>query len=76
MDGNRCQGGWGRALARAHGRASLAEDMEEGHQQGFGARKENLSDGAGRTMMLQQVIKAPRPVVWTAWMNPETLPRW
>lgn len=27
-------------------------------------------------MSFFRVIKAPVPVVWGAWMNPETLPRW
>jgi len=27
-------------------------------------------------MVLQRVIQAPRAMVWGAWMNPETLPRW
>lgn len=56
--------------------SSLAEDMEEGYRQGYGAAFANLSEVAERTMVLQRVIKAPRPIVWGAWMNPETLPRW
>ncbi len=56
--------------------SSLAEDMEEGYRQGFGAGMDNLVDVAGRTMLQQRVIKAPRSVVWNAWMNPETLPHW
>jgi uncharacterized protein YndB with AHSA1/START domain len=56
--------------------SSLAENMEEGYRQGFGAGMDNLADVAGRTMLLQRVIKAPRQVVWGAWMNPETLPQW
>ena len=27
-------------------------------------------------MVLKRVIKAPRQIVWGAWMNPETLPQW
>ena len=27
-------------------------------------------------MILQRVIRAPRAVVWNAWMNNETLPQW
>lgn len=27
-------------------------------------------------MVLQRVIRAPRSVVWSAWTDPETLPRW
>jgi uncharacterized protein YndB with AHSA1/START domain len=56
--------------------SSLAEDLEEGYRQGFGAGMDNLADVAGRTMLLQRVIKVPRPMVWKAWMDPETLPQW
>ena len=56
--------------------SSLAEDMEAGYRQGFGAGLDNLAGAAERTMVLQRVIRAPRRVVWGAWMNPETLPRW
>jgi uncharacterized protein YndB with AHSA1/START domain len=56
--------------------SSLAEDMESGYRQGFGAGLDNLAGAAERTMILQRVIEAPRNVVWGAWMNPETLPRW
>jgi uncharacterized protein YndB with AHSA1/START domain len=56
--------------------SSLAEDMEPGYRQGFGAGLENLSDAAERTMILTRVIKAPSSVVWGAWMNAETLPKW
>ncbi len=56
--------------------SSLAEDMEAGYRQGFGAGLDNLAGVAERTMLLQRVIKAPRAVVWGAWMNPETLPQW
>ena len=56
--------------------SSLAEGMEEGYRQGFGAGMDNLADVAGRTMLLRRVIRAPRPVVWKAWMDPETLPQW
>ncbi|MBS3650712.1 SRPBCC domain-containing protein [Pseudaminobacter sp. 19-2017] len=56
--------------------SSLAEDMEAGYRQGFGAGLDNLAGAAERTMVLQRVIKAPRTVVWGAWMNPETLPQW
>jgi len=55
---------------------SLAEDMEAGYRQGFGAGLDNLTGVAERTMVLQRVIRAPRAVVWNAWMNPETLPQW
>ena len=56
--------------------SSLAEDMEAGYRQGFGAGLDNLAGVAERTMVLQRVIRAPRPVVWGAWMNNETLPQW
>ena len=56
--------------------ASLAEDMEADYREGFGAGLANLAGVAERTMILERVIKAPRSVVWGAWMNPETLPQW
>ncbi|SFU22949.1 SRPBCC family protein [Mesorhizobium sp. YR577] len=56
--------------------SSLTEDMEAGYRQGFGAGLDNLAGAAERTMVLQRVIRAPRAVVWNAWMNPETLPQW
>lgn len=56
--------------------ASLAADMEAGYRDGFGAGLDNLAAAAGRTMVLRRVIRAPRAVVWGAWMNPETLPQW
>lgn len=56
--------------------ASLAEDMEAGYWQGFGAGLDNLADVGERTMVLQRVIAAPLSVVWSAWTDPETLPRW
>jgi uncharacterized protein YndB with AHSA1/START domain len=56
--------------------SSLAEDMETGYRQGFGAGLDNLAGAAERTMILQRVIQAPRNVVWGAWISPETLPRW
>jgi uncharacterized protein YndB with AHSA1/START domain len=56
--------------------SSLAEDMEAGYRQGFGSGLDNLAGVAERTMVLQRVIRAPRAVVWNAWMNPETLPQW
>lgn len=56
--------------------SSLAADMEAGYRDGFGAGLDNLAGVAARTLLLQRVIKAPRSVVWGAWMNPETLPLW
>ncbi|MDR6952022.1 uncharacterized protein YndB with AHSA1/START domain [Ancylobacter sp. 3268] len=56
--------------------SSLAEDMEAGYRQGFGAGLDHLAGVAGRTLVLQRVIAAPRSLVWSAWMNPETLPQW
>lgn len=56
--------------------SSLAADMAAGYAQGFGAGLDNLAGAAARTMVLERVIKAPRALVWGAWMNPETLPQW
>ena len=56
--------------------SSLAENMEAGYRQGFDAGLRNLAGVAERTMVLERVIKAPRSVVWGAWVNPETLPQW
>lgn len=56
--------------------SSLAGDMEAGYRQGFDAGLGNLADAAERTMVLERVIKAPRAVVWGAWMNPQSLPQW
>jgi uncharacterized protein YndB with AHSA1/START domain len=35
-----------------------------------------MIDASDRTMILERVINAPVPVVWGAWLNPETLPKW
>ncbi|WP_417686879.1 SRPBCC domain-containing protein [Roseibium sp.] len=51
-------------------------DMADGYRQGFEAGLDNMAAVATRTMVLQRRIPAPRPVVWNAWMNPETLPKW
>jgi len=56
--------------------SSLAEDMAAGYRQGFEAGLENLAGVAERTMILRRVIRAPRALVWQAWLNPETLPNW
>lgn len=56
--------------------SSLASDMEAGYREGFGAGLDNLVGVAERTMVLRRVIKAPRKLVWGAWMNAETLPQW
>jgi uncharacterized protein YndB with AHSA1/START domain len=56
--------------------SSLAEDLEAGYREGFGAGLDNLAGAAERTMVLQRVIQAPRSIVWGVWMNPETLPQW
>ena len=56
--------------------SSLAENMEAGDRQGFDAGLKNLAGTAERTMVLEKVIRAPRSLVWGAWMNPETLPQW
>ena len=54
----------------------LAEDMEAGYREGYGAGLDNLAGVAERTMLLQRVIRAPRTIVWNSWMNPEALPQW
>lgn len=56
--------------------SSLVGDMEAGYRQGFGAGLDNLAGVAERTMLLQRTIRAPRSVVWGAWMNEKTLPQW
>lgn len=56
--------------------SSLADNMEAGYRQGFGVGLDNLVGVAARTMVLERVIRAPRKLVWAAWMNPETLPQW
>lgn len=56
--------------------SSLAEDMAAGYRQGFAAGMANLAGVAERTMILQRVIRAPVPVVWSAWWNPDSLPKW
>jgi uncharacterized protein YndB with AHSA1/START domain len=56
--------------------ASLAEDMAEGYRQGFTAGVANLGAVAERTILFHRVIKAPVPVVWGAWMNADSLPKW
>lgn len=56
--------------------SGLDADMAAGYRQGFGAGLDNLAETAARTMVLERVIRAPRPLVWGAWMNPETLPQW
>lgn len=37
---------------------------------------DRLAEAAERTMVLDRVIRAPRRLVWGAWMNAETLPQW
>jgi uncharacterized protein YndB with AHSA1/START domain len=56
--------------------SSMAQNMEAGYRQGFGAGLDNLVDVAQRTMVLERVIPAPRTMVWAAWLNSETLPQW
>ncbi|MET4701038.1 uncharacterized protein YndB with AHSA1/START domain [Constrictibacter sp. MBR-5] len=53
-----------------------AAEMAADYRDGFGAGLDNLAGAAERTMLLQRVIRAPRSIVWGAWMNPETLPQW
>ncbi len=56
--------------------SALSAGMEAGYREGFGAGLDNLAGTAERTMLLQRVIRAPRSLVWGAWLNPETLPLW
>jgi uncharacterized protein YndB with AHSA1/START domain len=56
--------------------SALARDMAEGYRAGFGAGLDNLTGVAERTLLLERVIRAPRPLVWGAWLNPKTLPQW
>lgn len=56
--------------------SSLAKDMAAGYRQGFNAGLDNLSGVAERTMVIQRLIRAPRSLVWGAWMNPKSLPQW
>ena len=56
--------------------SSLAEDMAAGYRQGFGAGLDNLAGVSERTLVLRRAIRAPRALVWSAWTDPETLPRW
>lgn len=56
--------------------SSLADNMEAGYRQGFDAGLSNLAGVSERTMVLQRAIQAPRIIVWSTWMNPETLPQW
>jgi uncharacterized protein YndB with AHSA1/START domain len=56
--------------------ASLAEDMADSYRQGFNAGIDNMRSVAERTMVIQRVIKAPVAVVWGAWMNADSLPKW
>ncbi|WP_127598649.1 SRPBCC family protein [Nitratireductor alexandrii] len=56
--------------------SALAEDIEAGYRQGFDAALANLDGVAGRTMVLQRTIEAPRAVVWNSWMHPDALPQW
>lgn len=56
--------------------SSLAQDMEPGYREGFGAGLDNLAGVAERTMILERVIPVPRSALWGSWINPETLPQW
>ena len=56
--------------------SSQAQDMAAGYTQGFDAGIANLGGVAERTVILSRVIKAPVSVVWGAWMNAESLPKW
>lgn len=56
--------------------SSQAAEMSAGYEFGYNGGLTNLAGVAARTMVLERVIKAPVAVVWGAWMNPETLPKW
>lgn len=56
--------------------SSLEKNMVADYNAGFGGGLDNLVKAAERTMILERVIKAPRQVIWDAWVNPETLPLW
>ena len=56
--------------------SSMAKDMADGYRQGFEAGVGNLAGVAERTLLIQRVIKAPTRMVWGAWMNAESLPKW
>lgn len=68
--------GEGSRLAVTVQLSSLAADMAPGYRQGFGAGMDNLAGTAERTMVLRRLIRAPRRLVWGAWMNAATLPLW
>ncbi|MCA2013180.1 SRPBCC domain-containing protein [Cereibacter sphaeroides] len=68
--------GEGTALTLTVQLTSLAEDMEQGYEQGLGAGLDNLVDVAHRTMLLDRVIAAPVDVLWQAWTDPKALPQW
>jgi uncharacterized protein YndB with AHSA1/START domain len=56
--------------------SSMDHEMADNYRRGFGAGLDNLAAVAGRTMLIRRSIRAPRAVVWGAWLNPETLPQW
>jgi uncharacterized protein YndB with AHSA1/START domain len=56
--------------------SALAQDMADGYRQGFGAGLDNLAGVAERTLLLERTIRAPRPLVWGAWLDPKSLPEW
>lgn len=71
-----CEDGDGSRIVLTVQVSSLATDMVAGYEQGYGAGLQNLAEVAARTMVLTRVIRAPRAVVWGAWVNPQTLPAW
>jgi len=56
--------------------SSLAQDMVGGYEHGFNGGLDNLVGVAERSMVISRVIKAPVAVVWGAWVNAESLPKW
>jgi uncharacterized protein YndB with AHSA1/START domain len=56
--------------------SSLAEEMDDGYRQGFGAGLDNLTHLLERTMRIERVIAAPVAEVWGTWTDPKSLQQW
>lgn len=56
--------------------ASVGQDMQAGYREGFEAGLTGLAQVAERSMVIQRRIRAPRHLVWGAWVNSERLPQW
>lgn len=71
--------GEGTALRVTVQLAGLAGDMAGGYRAGFDAGLGNLAataDSTGRIMQISRLIAAPPGRVWSAWTDPDALPRW